>query len=197
MDTLEIAPVCGSIDTHLETVDDPVTLRPWDGLPAFSISRCIEHPDTCPKPDLFSGSLSSWLPGRRLHILRITIGVGFCGHPAHRRLAAGYLLPMGRANGGLLRSERPFCMALGGHFTPGFIIGWKPSTRGLDSRLLCFLGQHSRETIPDLGLPGSRFIGRSCMTTLLPCLHSSFTITTCSTHRRFRLAAYRLYTHAL
>ena len=149
-----------------------MTLRPRDRFPAFSISRCVEHPGTCPKPDLFPGSLSSWLPGRCLHILRITVGLGFCGHPAHRGLAVGCLLPIGRANGGLRRSEYPFCVVLGRHFTPEFV--WSGDI---------YARTRYPGTLSRLGLRISRF-RRSSMTALLPCLHSSFAMTTCSTPRR-------------
>ena len=47
-------------------------------------------------PISYSGSLLSRIPGRRQHILRITVGIGFCGHPAYRGLAAGCLLSVGR-----------------------------------------------------------------------------------------------------
>ena len=163
-----------------------MAFRPWDGFPTFSISRCKDHPDTCLKPNLVlwvstfpnTGPPSAYPP----HYF----GPWLLRPPScHRGLAAGCLLPEGRAIGGLRRSEYPFDVVLGRHFTPEFV--WSGDI---------YAGTRYPETLSRLGLRFSRF-RRLCLTTLLLCLHSSFTMTTCSTCRRVRLTAYRLSTLAL
>ena len=63
----------------------------------------------------------------------------------------------------------------------GVRMGWKSPTQGLGDP----------ELTSRLGLRNSR-LRRFSMTTLQPCLHSSFTIVTYSERRRLWLAAYRL-----
>ena len=131
MDTLEVAPVTGSVDTHLETEDDPMTFRPWDGFPAFSISRCEDHPDTCLKPNLLlwvstfpnTGPLLAYPTHYRRHWLL---------RPSCLPMACGWLpaLRWERAIGRLRRSEYPFDVVLGRHFTPEFF-GVVIPTQGL------------------------------------------------------------------
>ena len=114
-------------------------------------------------------------------------------------LASAVILPVDRVR---MVSCWPMTNAIHGFHRSALYAGflfWMEAIRALTGSpfFLCFLEQHSHETIPILGLPDSRFTGRVCMTTLLPCLHSSFTIATCSTRHRLRLAVDRLYTHAL
>ena len=164
---------------------------PGDGFPTFSVSRCEDHLDTCLKSDLVVWALLSRIPGRRQHIPNITWGLGFCGHPAYRGIRLVTCSPLERAIGRLRRSEYPFGVVLGWHFTPEFL--WSDDT---------YAGTRYPETLSRLGLRLSRF-RRFSMTTasgdasLRTCLHSSFTMTTCSTCRRVRLTAYRLSTLAL
>jgi len=93
--------------------------------------------------------------------------------------------PLERAIDRLRRSEDPFDVVLGRHFTPEFL--WSDDT---------YAGTRYPETLSRLGLRFSRF-RRLCLTTLLLCLHSSFTMTTCSTCRRVRLTVDCLSTLAL
>jgi len=141
---------------------------------------------TCLKPDLVlctfifpntGPPLAYPTSYRRLWLLR----------PSCLPRACGWLpaLLWERASGRLLRSEDPFDVVLGRHFTPEFF--WSGDT---------YAGTRHPEALSRLGLRNCRF-RRLCLTTLLPCLHSSFTMTTCSTCRRVRLTAYRLSTLAL
>ena len=186
MDTLEVAPVCGSIDTHLETEDNPVTSCPRDGFPAFSISRCENHPDTCLKPNLLLWVSTFSDTGPPSAYPQHYLGLWLL-RPSCPPRACGWLpaLRWERAIDGLRRSEYPFVVVLGRHFTPEFV--WSGGIYALT---------RYPETLSRLGLRFSRF-RRLCMTALLPCLYSSFTMTTCSTCRRVRLTAYRLSTLAL
>ena len=91
----------------------------------------------------------------------------------------------GRAFGRLLRSEYPFVVIVGRHFTP-------EPVRGDDTHV----GIGCSKARSRLGLRCSRF-RRFLLTTLQPCLHSSFTVTACLADRRLRLVAYRLSALAL
>ena len=156
MDTLEVAPVCGSIDTHLETESNPVTLRPRNGFPAFSVSRCVNHLDTCPKPDLFLWVSIFLVTGPPSAYPDHYIGLWLL-RPSCPPRACGWLpaLHLERASGRLRRSEYPFAVVLGRHFTPEFV--WSGDI---------YAGTRYPEALSRLGLRFSRF-RRFSMTTLL------------------------------
>ena len=163
-----------------------MAFRPWDGFPAFSISRCEDHPDTCLKPNLLLWVSTFPNTGPPSAYPYHYLGLWLL-RPSCLPRACGWLpaLRSERASGRLRRSEYPFDVVLGRHFTPEFV--WSGDI---------YAGTRYPETLSLLGLRFSRF-RRFSMTTLPLYLHSSFTVTTCSTCRRVRLTAYRLSTLAL
>jgi len=147
-----------------------VCLKPWH----FESPCLPEYPAHV--------SISLALPRALAYFNRLSTSLG-PSYPSGHTAWSPSLIE--RAVDGLRRSEYPFGVVLGRHFTPELI--WSGDT---------YAGTRYPEALSRLGLRISRF-RRFCITTLLPCLHSSFTMTTCSTYHRVRLTTYRLSTLAL
>ena len=92
MDCLDIVSTCGLVDPPLELEDHPFAVLPGDGLPF--ISRHEAGAMTYP---LLLAALPSNSPGPRQHILGVTPGLGFLGHPLHAGLRATPALRVGES----------------------------------------------------------------------------------------------------
>jgi hypothetical protein len=137
--------------------------------------------------ETFPAPMPSRMPAPRLHILGITQGIGFLGHPSRQGIRPGRLLPSLREPLTGYSVPRPFSVTLGRHCTP------RPSYRVNTTY------PHTTWPNGDVSLLGLRITAVSQVPTHDAYVPSSkiLTIATCSRRHRFRLAVYPLSALAL
>ena len=180
MDTRPVATACGLVNAFLESLDVLLVLLPGQRPPVFSTSFVVCHKTRTPMntftvPSTGRTSAYPWhYPGPWL--LAPSRPLATCGWLPARCLTTSEsrqrVIPF-RVS--IFRDRRVVLrFAAGSRLGECHVSAW----------------QHGRRPVP-FG-PAIQPLGRFCMTTLQPHLHSSLSIATCSTESPRWLAVYRL-----